>query len=148
METAEKIALTAAFIFFMTGLVTGIWKWAHMHRSPEATAPYYVDIAHRSSLLYSFAALLLAVFARFSVFPDWINILAAAAALGFFALAITSYIIHGVLRDTDNQLRRPHRLGGRNLSPWIMNLSMILLILAEVSGSAVLGIGALIGIWS
>lgn len=147
MPLAQQLCLTAAFVFFFTGLLTGIWKYRHMARTLEAVAPAYVDIAHRSSLLYSFAALLLGEFAARSVFPAWVNAAAAAAALTFFALAIGTYVVHGVLRDTDNQLRRPHRIGAVLLPPWLTGAFMALLILAEVGGALVLGIGALIGIW-
>ena len=147
MLLAEKICLSAAFLFFMTGLLTGIWKYRHMAQSKEATSPAYVDIAHRSSLLYSFAALLLAAFSAHSVLPEWINVAAAVSALAFFAFAISTYVLHGLLQDTDNQLRRPHRLGQRLLPPWITGFSMMLLIVAEVGGTLVLGAGAMMGIW-
>ncbi|AMQ88286.1 hypothetical protein [Marinobacter sp. LQ44] len=147
MSLAEKICLSAAFLFFMTGLLTGIWKYRHMARSEDASSPTYVDIAHRSSLLYSFAALLLAAFSARSVFADWVNVVAAVSALAFFAFAIGTYILHGLLQDTDNQLRRPHRLGKRLLPPWMTGVFMMLLILGEVGGSLVLGVGAMLGIW-
>jgi len=147
MTLAEKLCLSAAFLFFMTGLLTGIWKYWCMAKSPKAAAPRYVDIAHRSSLMYSFAAMLLGWFAGYSVYPGWLNTLAAAAALGFFALAIGTYIIHGLLRDTSNQLRKPHRLGSATLPPWFIHGFMVLLIIAEVGGSLVLGSGALIATW-
>jgi hypothetical protein len=67
MSLAEQLCLTAACVFFMTGLLTGIWKYAHIARSADATAPVYVDIAHRSSLLYSFAALVPGVGAILSI---------------------------------------------------------------------------------
>lgn len=148
MSLAEKICLSAAFLFFMTGLMTGIWKYRHMARSENATSPFYVDIAHRSSLLYSFAALLLAAFSAHSVFADWANTMAALATLVFFALAISTYVIHGLLQDTDNQLRRPHRLGRRRLPPWVTGFFMMSLIVGEVGGALVLGTGALLGIWN
>ncbi|MGP9833073.1 hypothetical protein [Marinobacter sp. NSM] len=147
MSLAEKICLSAAFLFFMTGLLTGIWKYRHMARSEDALSPTYVDIAHRSSLLYSFAALLLAAFSAHSVFAGWVNVVAAVSALTFFAFAIGTYIVHGLLQDTDNQLRRPHRLGKRLLPPWMTGVFMMLLILGEVGGSLVLGVGAMLGIW-
>lgn len=148
MSLAEKICLSAAFLFFMTGLITGIWKYRHMARSEDATSPVYVDIAHRSSLLYSFAALLLAGFSAHSVFAGWVNTIAALAALVFFAFAIATYVIHGLLQDTDNQLRRPHQLGKRLLPAWVTGLFMTLLIVGEVGGALVLGTGAMLGIWS
>lgn len=147
MALAEKICLSAAFVFFLTGLLTGIWKYRHMARTVDATAPVYVDIAHRSSLMYSFAALLLAAFSARSVFAGWVNTLAAVSALAFFALAIVTYIIHGILQDTDNQLRRPHRLGSRNMPSWTTGVFMGLLIAGEVGGALVLGAGAMLGIW-
>lgn len=147
MSLAEKLCLSAAFLFFMTGLLTGIWKYRHMARSEDASAPRYVDIAHRSSLLYSFAALLLAAFSGYSVLADWINAVAAISALAFFAFAIATYVLHGLLQDTDNQLRRPHRLGKRLLPPWMTGLFMVLLIVGEVGGTLVLGTGAMLAIW-
>ncbi|MCH8497414.1 MAG: hypothetical protein LAT63_02975 [Marinobacter sp.] len=147
MSLAEKICLSAALVFFMTGLLTGIWKYRHMARSPEATAPVYVDIAHRSSLMYAFAALLLAALSVHSVLAAWVNTVAAVSALAFFAFAIGTYVIHGLLQDTDNQLRRPHRLGQRLLPSWITGLFMLLLIVGEVGGTLVLGVGAMLGIW-
>ena len=147
MSLAEKICLSAALLFFMTGLLTGIWKYRHIARSADATAPVYVDIAHRSSLMYAFAALLLAAFSAHSVFAEWVNAAAAVAALAFFAFAIGTYIIHGLLQDTDNQLRRPHRLGKQLLPPWATGLFMGLLIVGEVGGTLVLGAGAMLGVW-
>lgn len=39
MTLAEKLCLTSAFIFFMTGLFTGIWKYRCIATSPKAAAP-------------------------------------------------------------------------------------------------------------
>lgn len=147
MTLAEKLCLTAAFVFFMTGLLTGIWKYWCMARSPKAAAPRYVDIAHRSSLMYSFAAVLLGWFASHSVHPDWLNTLGAVCALGFFALAIGTYIVHGFLRDTSNQLRKPYKLGASTLPSWMVHGFMVALIVAEVGGSLILGTGAMMAIW-
>lgn len=148
MSLAEKLCLSGAFLFFMIGLVTGTWKYWHIARSHEARAPFYVDVAHRAALLYAFASLLLGRFAALSVFSDRVNCTAALASLVFFALAIASYIVHGILQDTDNQLRRPHRLGSGVLADHSLQLFMIALIIAEVGGAAVLGAGALLRIWN
>ncbi len=147
LTLAEKLCITAAFVFFMTSLLTGIWKYRCMATSTSASAPVYVNVAHRSSLMYAFAALLLAYFARLSVFSELTNTLAAAAALAFFAFAIATYIVHGVLNDTSNQLRKPHRLGKRSLPGWLIPAFMVSLIVAEVGGAATLGAGALLAIW-
>lgn len=147
MSLAEKYCLTAAFIFFITGLLSGIWKYHLMNKGVDHRERYYVDITHRSSLLYSFAAILLAKFAELSVFPDIVNTVSALAVLIFFAAAIFTYIVHGVLNDTNNQLEKPHKVGHKHLPTWLTPVFMILLIVAEVGGSAVLGIGALLSIW-
>ncbi len=76
----------------MTGLLSGAWKYLSMMRSPKYRAPFYVDTAHRASLMYSFAAMALAVFAYYSVFPTWLNTAATIAPLLFFALSILIYI--------------------------------------------------------
>lgn len=148
MTLAEKFCLTAAFLFLMTGLLTGIWKYRHMARSSDATAPVYVDIAHRSSLMYAFAALVLGQLAAYSQFPPLVNTIAALVALAFFAFAIGSYVLHGLLQDTDNQFQRPHKLGQAHLPGWMMSFFMTALIAGEVGGALVLGAGAMMNIWS
>lgn len=147
MSLAEKYSLTAAFVFLLTGLLTGIWKYRHIANSADATSPIYVDLAHRSSLMYSFAALVLAQLASVSVFSDQLNAVAALAALTFFAFAILTYVIHGLLRDTDNQFRRPHRLGATTLPHGLFTASMLALIAGEVGGVLTLGIGAMLRLW-
>lgn len=147
MALAEQLALTAALVFFMTGLLTGVWKYRSIMASADAAAPYYVDIAHRASLQYSFASILLAVLASYSVFSATVNAAAMVAVLFFFAFAIVTYLIHGYLRDTDNQLRQPHVLGESVVAPAMMRLLMGLLIVGEIGGSAIIGVGAMMGIW-
>ena len=102
---ASCIALLAAGLFFMCGLITGVWKYICMRRSPTFEARHYVNIAHRASLLYAFAAHLIAVFAAASVFPDTVNILAVTLLLVFFSAAIIHYIHLGLRSDSDNSMR-------------------------------------------
>jgi hypothetical protein len=142
-EPAVKLCVVSAGVFFMAGLLTGAWKYFHIARSPTATAPVYVDIAHRAALLYSFAALLLAVFAALSAWSATVNLVAAALPLAFFAFAIGGYLVHGVLRDTDNQLLKPHRLGSATIHPAVMTGFMWALMAAEIGGFAVLFAGTL-----
>lgn len=140
---AVALALVSAGVFFSSGLLTGAWKYWHIARSPQAVAPVYVDIAHRTSLLYSFAALLLAQFAALSAWDDRTDLLAAAIPLGFFAAAIGGYVIHGILRDTDNQFLEPHRIGPVALPKGGLHGFMWLLMLGEIGGFAVLFAGVL-----
>lgn len=141
--SAVRLCIVAAGIFFMTGLLTGVWKYIGIARSENAAAPVYVDIAHRASLLYSFAALLLGQFAALSAFSAEVNYWAAAIPLALFTAAIGGYIIHGVLNDTDNQLRRPHKVGSTTLPRHSLLLFMLVLIAGEVGGFAVLFVGTL-----
>jgi len=143
LRPATLVALTSAGLFFLSGLLTGIWKARWMMTAPDATAPYYVDIAHRTSLLYSFACLLLATFAQFSAWSDGVNTWAVVVPVVFFAGAVASYVTHGVLRDTDNQLRRPYRLGAREMPAGLMKAAMAGIVIGEIGGFCVLFAGFL-----
>lgn len=143
---ASTLCLLAAGIFFLSGLLTGVWKyaWIHATRGDQACAPIYVDIAHRASLMYAFAAILLREFVPYSPLPPGATLWAVGLPLLFFALAIASYILHGALQDTDNQLRVPHVLGRLTLPPAVMLAFMIALIAAETGGFLVLFWGFLV----
>lgn len=141
---AVEIARWACGGFFLVALLTGVWKYAAIRRSPEARAPVYVDIAHRAAFLYAFACLLLAYFAEASRWPDVWNSVGVGTAVLFFASAQAGYIAHGLLRDTDNQLARPYRLGRRTLPPWLVHGYMLGLIVGEVGGFLVVFSGAML----
>ncbi len=129
--TASTAALLAAGVFFLSGLLTGSWKYRCMRASDAGMAPHYVDIAHRAALTYSFAALLLAVFAALSAFPAWMNTIATLAPLAFFALSIGQYVLLGISNETDNQIRD----GGDRAAAKLM---FTLLEISEIGGFAVL----------
>ncbi|MCG8392870.1 MAG: hypothetical protein MI745_07290 [Pseudomonadales bacterium] len=139
--SADQWALWGCGLFFLTGLLTGVWKYWQIAASDKARAHYYVDVAHRASLMYAFACLVLERFARLSVWDDAINTLAVLASMLFFALAVGSYILHGMLKDTRNQLQQPHRFGRGALPAGFMKAFMVSLIVAEVGGFAVLFAG-------
>lgn len=138
MEPAAKLAVFAAGVFFLNALITGAWKYVQIRSSDDAQAHPYIDTAHRASLLYSFAALLLARFAELSAFSDTVELLAVTMPVVFFGGAIMSYMLHGALRDTDNQFRKPHALGMGFVSPAMMTAFMSALIVAEIGGFLVL----------
>jgi len=135
---ASKIAVLSAGVFFLVGLVCGAWKYLHISRSEDATAPVYVDIAHRAALMYAFACLLIERFVVLSKLGANIETAAVLAQVVFFALAVFAYIVHGLLRDTNNQLARPHRLGAATLPNAMMTTFMLALIAGEIGGFAVL----------
>ena len=123
------IVLLAGGLVFLWALALGVVKYAQIRRSPGAAAHPYIDIAHRSALLYAFAIGLIAVFAELSDWPTWVDLTAALVQIAFFVAAIASYQWHGLRRDTDNQLREPSAAIG-----WFMAA----LIIGEVGGFAVL----------
>lgn len=63
LSLAVRLALIFSGIFLWVGMLTGVWKYWQIRASAQARAHYYVDIAHRSSLLYAPASLILAVLA-------------------------------------------------------------------------------------
>ena len=146
MSTAVEIARWAMGGFFATALVTGVWKYAHIRHTEEgsASAPVYVDIAHRAAFMYAFSCMLMERFAELSKWPDWVNTWAMAVAVGFFASAISTYILHGFLRDTDNQLAVPHTLGKGTMPRGLVLGYMVALTVGEIGGFAVIFSGAML----
>lgn len=137
---AQVAAIMAAAVFFLTGLLTGVWKYWQMHL--HGREHYYVGVAHRASLMYAFAAIVLERLAVFSSWSDTVNLWAVLASCLFFALAIGTYVVHGILKDTTNQLKRPHKLGSSELPVWLVMGFMLSLIIAEIGGFLVLFAGA------
>jgi peptidoglycan/LPS O-acetylase OafA/YrhL len=146
MELAQQFAIVSAMGFFFMGLLGGVWKYAKIRRSPEGQAPAYVDIFHRSTLLYAFACLLIERMVALSQLPAWLEGVALTALIGFFLFAVFGYALHGWLEDTDNQLRRPYRLGRSSLPPSLVHGSMAALVVAEVGGFAILAVGVLMAL--
>jgi hypothetical protein len=136
MLPSTLLALIFCGLFFMNSLITGIWKWRSMMSRPNHQAHIYVDTAHRASLLYSFACLVLVKFLEYSPYPEWLNVLSAGAPLLFFASAIVTYIRLGLSQETENQFSE------RNFRT---TTGMVLLIAAELGGFAVLFTGFLYG---
>lgn len=102
MPPSIALTTTACGLFFLTALLTGVWKWRAMLAAPDHLAPHYVDTAHRAALLYSFACLVLIHFLELSPFPEAVNVPAAAFPLFFFAVAIATYVQLGYRDTTDN----------------------------------------------
>jgi hypothetical protein len=106
--------------------------------------PPYVDTAHRASLLHAFACGLLAEVAGRSAWRDSVNLAAAILMVFFFAVTVLAYVLHGALRDTDNQLRRPHQLGKWTIPAGAMVAFMTALALVEVGSFGVI-LGGFLG---
>ena len=124
-----KAVLLAAGLIFLLALVLGVWKYRGMSSSPEGLAHPYIDTAHRAALLYSFAALLIAVFVQLSGWSETVDSIAAFVVIFYFLAAIAAYAYHGYKGDTDNQIRDPIR--GTSEFFWS-------LVVAEIAGFSVL----------
>ena len=124
--------LLAAGLMFMAALLLGVWKYRQMATSETHLAHPYVDTAHRAALLYSFATLLVAVFVELSGWSELVDLIAAGVLYFFFVMAVVSYAIHGLRRDTDNQFRDPWPSGG------VVHGGMAALIVGEIVAFAVL----------
>lgn len=127
-----NLTLLAAGLIFLLALGLGVWKYRQIATSADHVAHPYVDIAHRAALLYSFAALLLAVFVELSSWATWVNLAAAGVVVFFFVVAIGSYVLHGARRDTTNQFERAG--AGVHAGMWA-------LVVGEIGGFAVLLVG-------
>jgi hypothetical protein len=136
-EPAETVAILSAGVFFFTALLTGVWKWRQIMASDTHQAHPYVDIAHRASLLYSFAAMMLASFAALSVWSTTVDLVATALPLFYFAFAIGTYILHGALQDTDNQFAT---------RSFVSTWGMATLVVGEIGGFVVLFAGVVVAL--
>ena len=146
LSLAVRLAIIFSGIFLWVGILTGVWKYWQIRASAQARAHYYVDIAHRSSLLYAPASLILAVLAYFCIWDTTIILICVILNLAFFSFSILSYILHGLLKDTTNQFKQPHQIAAWTLPSWCMSLVMLLLIMAELGGTSVLLLGTIYGL--
>ncbi|MCU4336578.1 hypothetical protein [Acinetobacter dispersus] len=144
LNAATQLAIVFSGIFLWVGMLTGVWKYYQIRQTAQARAHYYVDIAHRSSLLYAAASLILAALSFFTVLSDSIALFCVVANLFFFAMSILIYILHGFLRDTTNQFKQPHQVGKWTLPAWCMTLMMLSLIIVELGATGILVLGTIV----
>lgn len=129
MTPAIKLSLLASGLFLLSGMLTGVMKYRRTMQSLDHRAPVYIDIAHRASLLYSFAALVMAKLLEYSPYSERVQILAAALPLAFFAITIVGYFVFGLLNTTDNIFQK---------RGFITTWYMYALIAGEIGGFAVI----------
>ncbi|AZN69004.1 hypothetical protein DX910_12875 [Acinetobacter haemolyticus] len=147
LKDATQIAIVFSGGFLWIGMLTGVWKYYQIRQTEQARAHYYVDIAHRSSLLYAAASLILAVLSHFTILAESVVLFCVLANLFFFAMSILTYIIHGLLKDTTNQFKRPHQLGRLTLPTWSMTIMMLALIIVELGATGILLLGTMLSFW-
>lgn len=102
MNLAIKLSLAASGAFLLAGMLLGVVKYRRIMTSPHRRAPVYVDIAHRASFLYSFAALVIAKLLEYSPYSERVQLFAAGVPILFFALTVAGYSMHGFKDDTEN----------------------------------------------
>lgn len=129
MNPAIKISLAASGLFLLSGMLTGVLKYRRIMQSAEHRAPVYIDIAHRASFLYSFAALVIARLLEYSPYSQALQTGAAVVPLFFFALTLAGYFVYGLRDRTDNIFSE------RN---FITTWYMYMLIVGEIGGFAII----------
>ncbi|MEP6911425.1 MAG: hypothetical protein ABI923_01650 [bacterium] len=129
VSPAIKLSLLASGLFLLSGMLTGVMKYRRTMQSLDHRAPVYIDIAHRASLLYSFAALVMAKLLEYSPYSERVQILATAFPLAFFALTIVGYFVFGMLNTTDNIFQK---------RVFITTWYMYALIAGEIGGFSVI----------
>ena len=103
MNLAVRLTLAAAGLFLFVGLIGGVLKYRGMTSGPGHRAHPYIDIAHRASLLYSFAALVMAELLRYSPYPEAVQLAITGVPLFFFAAAVGRYYRLGLAGEVSNQ---------------------------------------------
>ncbi len=143
--SAAVFAILSSGVFFIFGLLTGVIKYHQIVNSPRGRAHIYIDICHRASLMYAFACLLIYQFVLISELSECLELLAVALLVGYFTTAVVSYFVHGIKRDTRNQLHL-----NEEESPTVIHKAipwyMWSLITAEISGFLILFYGALVAL--
>lgn len=130
--SAYNLAVIASATFFLNGLLTGVWKFRQMATSDDGTAHIYVDTAHRASLMYAFACIMLATFINISRLSAGLELFATILLVGYFAIAVMGYMSSGLRGETDNMMR------GLSTS---LNLFMWSLVAAEAGGFLIIFYG-------
>lgn len=93
--------------------------------SANHKAPPYIDVAHRASFMYSFAALVMAELLKFSPYSEQVQLIITSIPLFFFAMTIGQYFKLSIQNKVTNQLSE------RNFNTtW----GILLLIIGEIGG--------------
>jgi hypothetical protein len=105
MNSAIKLCLMCSGIFLLSGLIAGVVKYKQIMKSATKKASAYINIAHVSSFLYSFAALVMAELLKYSPYSLAKQMWMAGIPLFCFALAIGQYFRLGLVTKIDNQFQ-------------------------------------------
>lgn len=125
MNIAIQITLAASGLFLFVGLIGGVMKYHGIMTSENHRAPVYIDVAHRASLMYSFAALVMAELLKYSPYSVAVQCVITAVPLFFFAAAVAQYFKLGVENKVRNQFKQ---------RSFVTTWGMLFLIVGEVGG--------------
>ena len=132
MPMSIRLCLLAAGVFLFVGLITGVMKYLAMMANEQHRAPMYIDVAHRASLMYSFAALVMAKLLQYSPYDFIWQTIFASVPLVFFAISIATYIKLGIAGQKTTQFAQ------RNFTTtW----AMWALIVGEIGGVGMIVLG-------
>jgi len=129
MTLAVKISLLFSGLYLLTGMLTGVWKYAKIMSSDERKAPVYVDIAHRNALMFSFASLVIAKLVEYSPFGPSGQVVVVALPFFFFVVTSAGQITEGLKNSTENIFLKPDP---------VRNIFMYGLVAGEVGSIALL----------
>jgi hypothetical protein len=125
MNIAVQITLAAAGLFLFVGLIGGVMKYHGIMTSENHRAPVYIDVAHRASLMYSFAALVMAELLKYSPYSVAVQCVITVVPLFFFATAVAQYFKLGIENKVRNQFKQ---------RSFVTTWGMLFLIVGEVGG--------------
>ena len=134
----SELALITACLLFLTALLTGVWKYADMIKSPDKKAHRYIDTAHYASFFYTFACLFLAELAELSALSVQWNYLAIGTLCTFFVGTIIQYAWLGYTQKTTNQFDTKSKT---------IHILMYLLIVGEIGSFMILFFGFMKGVF-
>lgn len=78
-------------------------KYHGIMTSESHRALVYIDVAHRASLMYSFAALVMAELLKYNPYSVSVQIVSTCVLLFFFATAVAQYFKLGIENKVRNQ---------------------------------------------
>jgi len=134
------IALLFSIFYFITALLTGVWKWRSMLRAHDGQAHPYIDIAHHAALHYGPFIVLAGALASFwpysELFPAWVLI----GIMGLTMVAsLSRYIGLGIRGGTANQLYNP-TISAR--------FGLIFFFFGSVLPGLTVAVGSVVGLWN
>ncbi len=129
MGLAVKLSLLVLGFFCFFVYMSRMVKHYYGVSSSKYSTPICIDIARRSSFLYSFAALVMAKLLEYNPYSLIVQAIATVVPLAFFTLTVIGYFITGLKNKTNNLFRE---------RTFTLTWFMCLLIPGEIAGVLVI----------